>query len=127
MLYTDEQISALSEPSGNLVMDGPYVNQLIVIDIRNDYEAALATQAAEIERLRTENADQAARIEDLKSEVRGLEREIGRLENMPMPSLTSEEMIVQLAVGGYFVVAPRDMDLFKYNNSACPVCGRVHP
>jgi len=44
---------------------------------------------------------------------------------MPVPSLTSEEMTERLVAGGHFIVAPRDMDLFKYNNSACPVCGQV--
>lgn len=128
MLWSDDRVERVSERGLNLVNpEFYYVNRLIVSDIRDDYEAALATQAAEIERLRTENADQAARIEDLESEARGLELEIDALENRPMPSLTTTEMIRQLAMSGHFIVAPRDMESFRYIGGACPVCGQVHP
>lgn len=147
MLWSDDRVEQISERGLNLVNpEFYYVNRLIVSDIRDDYEAALATQAAEIrrlqrqvektdnqaqateiERLRTENADQVTRIEDLKSEVRGLEREVGRMENIPVPSLTAVEMIRQLTMSGHFVVAPRDMESFRYIGGACPVCGQVHP
>lgn len=46
MLYTDDQLLAVSEPSQNLVMDGRYVNLLIVQTIRDEYEEALTFKGA---------------------------------------------------------------------------------
>jgi membrane peptidoglycan carboxypeptidase len=46
MLYSDEQLQAVSEPSSNLVMDGRYVNLLIVQTIRDEYEEALTFKGA---------------------------------------------------------------------------------
>lgn len=41
MRYTDQQLFEASEPANNLVMDGRYVNLLIVESIRDEYEEAL--------------------------------------------------------------------------------------
>lgn len=46
MLYTDAMLEEISEPASWLVMDGRYINVLIVQDIRDAYEAKLAEQAA---------------------------------------------------------------------------------
>ena len=68
MLWSDEQVELVSERGLNLV--NPqfyYVNRMIVTDIRDDYEAALVAQSAEIERLSAANAaltkDQALLVE----------------------------------------------------------------
>ena len=44
MLYTDAMLEEISEPASWLVMDGRYINVLIVQDIRDAYEQKLNEQ-----------------------------------------------------------------------------------
>jgi prefoldin subunit 5 len=93
-IWTDQKIVDLSEPAGRLVQEnGIYVNQLIVTDMRNDYELAITYRGNKIARLREKVGRVTDALANAEAEIERLRAELAQTKVEAKEPLYDDEKL----------------------------------